>query len=177
MQLMLMSSLCGSCISNSNCYSSISVLSGWDWWVLIRTIHSTMTSLSGWTKKAIDWQTVLHWTSSSGSNTLWGYTEGKRKVFSQFTVHSYIGLKDSLSNHPPCYISVISFTDVQQHDTVKAKELCNTICLEIEGSLIVVSKTLHYGSGTGAIFGFYCMFQRWANCNEMQKVWSYRSGW
>ena len=44
----------------------------------------------------------------------------------------------------------------QQHNATKAKELCNTIRLEIEESLIVMSKTLHYGSGTCAIFGFYC---------------------
>lgn len=44
----------------------------------------------------------------------------------------------------------------QQQDATKAKELCNTIRLEIEESLIVISKTLHYGSGAGALFGFYC---------------------
>lgn len=44
----------------------------------------------------------------------------------------------------------------QQRDATKAKELYNTIRLEIERSLIVVSKMLHYGSGAGAIFGFYC---------------------
>ena len=56
-------------------------------------------------------------------------------------------------------ISVMTSTEVgrrQQQDATKAKELCNAIRLEIEESLIVVSKTLHYGSGAGAIFGFYC---------------------
>ena len=56
-------------------------------------------------------------------------------------------------------ISVMISTEVgrcQQQDATKAKELCNTIRLEIEESLIVISKTLHYGSGTGALYGFYC---------------------
>lgn len=56
-------------------------------------------------------------------------------------------------------ISVMTSTKVGQHqqqDATKAKELCNTIRLEIEESLIIVSKTLHYGSGAGALFGFYC---------------------
>jgi hypothetical protein len=56
-------------------------------------------------------------------------------------------------------ISVTSSTEVgqrQQCDATKAKELCNAIRLEIERSLVVVSKTLHYGSGAGALFGFYC---------------------
>ena len=56
-------------------------------------------------------------------------------------------------------ISVMPSTEVgqrQQRDATKAKELYNTIRLEIERSLIVVSKMLHYGSGAGAIFSFYC---------------------
>ena len=44
----------------------------------------------------------------------------------------------------------------KQQDTIKAKILCNSIRLEIEESLITVSKSLHYGSGAGALFGFYC---------------------
>ena len=56
-------------------------------------------------------------------------------------------------------ITVIPSTEVarrQQQDTIKAKILCNSIRLEIEESLITVSKSLHYGSGAGALFGFYC---------------------
>ena len=56
-------------------------------------------------------------------------------------------------------ISIMTSTEVgrhQQQDVAKAKELCNTLRLEIEESLIVVSKTLHYGFGAGALFGFYC---------------------
>ena len=37
-----------------------------------------------------------------------------------------------------------------------AKKVCNTIRLEIEQCLVSVSQTLHYGSGAGFYFGFYC---------------------
>ena len=125
-KMQLMSSLYGSCISNSNCYSSISVLPGWDWWVLIRTINTLHHDL------IIRMDKEGHRLTNCSSLNLiirkqhsvrlhGGEGEGIQSVHC-----TYIGLKDSLSNHPPCYISVILSTDVQQHDTVKAKEFCNT---------------------------------------------------
>ena len=42
----------------------------------------------------------------------------------------------------------------QQRDN--AKQVCNNIRLDIEQSLISVSRTLHYGSGAGFYFGFHC---------------------
>ena len=45
---------------------------------------------------------------------------------------------------------------LQQQSATKAKKLCNSIRHELKQSLIAVSKTLHYGSGAGTVFGFYC---------------------